>query len=175
MILADGELTLNPWLLGACGFVLGVIIGVVITRIMKPAAEPPAEAPKAAKPSGEPLRLLALLQRDGRLVDFLLEDVQGFSDAQIGSAVRDIHRQCRQALKEHMTLSPILSGEEGESVSVPAGFDPSAIRLTGNVTGQPPFSGALRHHGWRVSELKLAEAPTGADAFVIQPAEVELT
>jgi hypothetical protein len=68
----------------------------------------------------------------------------------------------------------VARGEEGATVTVPSGFDPSAIRLTGNVTGQPPFTGTLRHHGWRANEIKLAKPPAGADPFVVQPAEVEL-
>lgn len=126
------------------------------------------------KPSGEPLRLLALLQREGRLLDFLLEDIQAYPDAQIGAAVRDIHRQCRTALKEHLVLEPVLPQTEGSAVKVPAGFDPSAIRLTGNVTGQPPFQGTLQHHGWRVKEMKLAPPPEGQDQMILMPAEVEL-
>jgi hypothetical protein len=132
----------------------------------KPAAPP--------KPSGAPLRLLAVLQREGRLLDFLLEDIQSYSEAQIGAAVRDIHRQCRVALKEHLDLQPVLSQQEGSTVEIPSGFDPSAVRLTGNVTGQPPFRGTLQHHGWRVKEIKLAPPPEGQDEFVLMPAEVEL-
>jgi len=131
-------------------------------------------APKAAKPSGVPLRFLALLQRDGRLLDFLLEDVQAYPDAQIGAAVRDIHRKCQGALKEHLVLEPVMSQAEGAAVEVPPGFDPSAVRLTGNVTGQPPFRGVLQHHGWRVREIKLAAPPEGQDEMVLMPAEVEI-
>ncbi len=127
-----------------------------------------------AKPSGAPLRLLALLQREGRLLDFLLEDIQVYADLQVGAAVRDIHRQCHTALKEHLVLEPVLPQSEGSPVEVPAGFDPSAIRLVGNVTGQPPFRGTLQHHGWRVKELKLAPSPEGQDEFILMPAEVEL-
>ncbi len=134
----------------------------------------PPEPPKPPKPSGAPLRMLALLQREGRLLDFLLEDIQAYGDDQVGAAVRDIHRQCQQALKEHLVLEPVLPQSEGSQIEVPAGFDPSAIRLTGNVTGQPPFRGALQHHGWRVKEIKLAPPPEGQDEFVLMPAEVEL-
>lgn len=130
--------------------------------------------PPPPKPSGEPLRLLALLQREGRLLDFLLEDIQAYADDQVGAAVRDIHRNCQKALKDHLTLEPVLNGAEGANVDVPAGFDPSAIRLTGNVTGQPPFRGTLQHHGWRAKEIKLAKPPEGQDEFVVHPAEVEL-
>lgn len=127
-----------------------------------------------ARPSGEALRLLALLQREGRLLDFLLEDIQAYGNDQIGAAVRDIHKSCTKAIKDHLVLEPVLKDAEGATVQVPAGFDPSAIRLTGNVTGQPPFRGTLQHHGWRVKELKLAAPAEGQDEFVLQPAEVEL-
>jgi hypothetical protein len=134
----------------------------------------PPPPPPPPKPSGAPLRMLVLLQREGRLVDFLLEDIDAYSNDQVGAAVRDIHRQCQKALNEHLLLAPIFSQGEGEAVQVAAGFDPSTVQLTGNVTGQPPFKGSLKHHGWRVQEIKLAPPPEGQDEFVLQPAEVEL-
>ena len=127
------------------------------------------------KPSAEPLWLLSLLQREGRLLDFLLEDVAGYTNEQIGAAVRDIHRQCKKAIADHLVLEPVMSGTENSQVTVAAGFDPSAIRLTGNVAGQPPFRGNLLHHGWRVREIKLSRPPEGQDQFVVQPAEVEVS
>jgi hypothetical protein len=142
---------------------------------VQPLLAPPPPVPAVPpRPSGAPLRLLALLQREGRLLDFLLEDIQSYPDAQVGAAVRDIHRQCQAALKEHLLLEPVLAQPEGATVEVPAGFDPSAVRLTGNVTGQPPFRGTLQHHGWRVKDLKLAPPPAGQDEFILMPAEVEL-
>lgn len=159
-----------------------LIVGFAVGWFLGRSATPPAvsAAPELAKPkapvkrSGAPVRLLALLQREGRLLDFLLEDIDGYPDAQVGTAVRDIHRGCQKALREHLTLEPILGGQEGEAVTVPAGFDPSAVRLTGNVTGQPPFRGTLNHHGWRVKEMKLGDPPAGQDEFVVAPAEVHL-
>ncbi len=141
---------------------------------VEPLLAPPPKDQETSRPSGLPLRLLALLQREGRLVDFLLENIQAYPDAQIGAAVRDIHRKCQAALKEHLVLEQVLPQSEGAVVEVPAGFDPSAIRLTGNVTGQPPFRGTLQHHGWRVKEIKLGELPAGQDDLVLMPAEVEL-
>jgi hypothetical protein len=135
--------------------------------------EPPPPPPPP-KPSGAPLRLLALLQREGRLIDFLLEDLTQADGEQVVAAVRDIQPKCQRALKEHLALEPVLPQREGDSVEVPPGFDPSAIRLTGNVTGQPPFRGTLLHQGWRVQEIKLAPPPEGQDEFVLQPAEVDL-
>lgn len=157
-------------------FVLGAGVGFAFRKKPAPvveAAAPPAR-PEPKKPTGEPLRLLALLQREGRLLDFLLEDISGYTDAQIGQAVRDIHRGCKKAIDEHLTLERIMAGEEGQSVTVPVGFDPGAIRLTGNVTGQPPFTGTLQHHGWRVKEIRLPEVAAGRDHFVVAPADVTL-
>ena len=144
-----------------------------VAEKVKPLLGPP-EPEKPKKPSAEPLRLLTLLQREGRVLDFFLEDVQGASDEQLGAGVRELHRKAQTVLKEHLVLEPVLPGEENESVEVRPGFDPGAIRLTGNVTGQPPFKGTLKHHGWRVKEYKLAQPPEGQDEFVIFPAEVDL-
>lgn len=165
--------------MAGAGLIVGVAIGFFFgKKAVVPLALPEIprrpSPPPVKKPSGEPLRLLAILQREGRLLDFLLEDIAGYQDAQVGAAVRDIHRGCRKAIEEHVVLERILAGDEGQTVTVPSGFDPAAIRLTGNVTGQPPFTGTLQHHGWRVKELKLPEAGAGRDAFVVAPAEVSL-
>lgn len=136
---------------------------------------PPPPAPMVPlKPSGAPLRVLALLQREGRLLDFLMEDIQAADDQQVGAGVRKIHLDCQNALNKSLVLEPVLRQAEGAGVEVPAGFDPSAIRLVGNVTGQPPFQGTLLHPGWRVKEIKLAPPPEGQDEFILMPAEVEL-
>jgi hypothetical protein len=125
--------------------------------------------------SGADLRVLAVLQRDGRLVDFLQEDIDGYTDEQIGAAVRDIHRGCRKALSDYLTVEPVLAGEEGQPVAISAGFDPAAIRLTGNVGGNPPFRGVLKHHGWRVKSVRLPTLPAARDqTSVLAPAEVEI-
>jgi len=132
-------------------------------------------APKEpAKPSGEPLRILTLMQREGRLVDFLQEDIESLPDDQIGAAVREVHRKCRHTLQEHLVLEPVMPQGEGDRVEVQAGFNPSAIQLTGNVAGQPPFRGTLQHPGWRVKEIKITPPAKEIDEFVLQPAEVEI-
>ncbi len=128
-------------------------------------------------PGGPDLRVLAVLQRDGRLVDFLQEEIDPYTDAQIGAAVRDIHRGCRKALREYLSVEPVLETPEGQDVTVPPGFDPAAIRLTGNVSGDPPFRGVLKHPGWRVKAVHLPALPAvrDASAAVLAPAEVEIT
>ena len=120
------------------------------------------------------LALLALLQREGRLIDFLREPLDGFSDADIGAAARDVHRGCRKVLDQHLSLEPVVPGEEEAKVAVPKGFDPAEIRLIGEAKGEPPLRGTLRHHGWRVVDAKLPALAEGVDRMVIAPAEVEL-
>lgn len=120
------------------------------------------------------VQLLAVLQREGRLLDFLLEDIDSYGDGQIGAAVRDIHRGCRKALSEHVKIAPIRSEPDEAVVRIAAGHDPSQIRLIGQVTGRPPFEGTLRHHGWRTTQMNLSDIPQGHDPTVICPAEVEL-
>src|SRR5258707_8038178 len=112
---------------------------------VEPLLGAPPPPPKPVKPSGAPLRMLAVLQRDGRLLDFLMEDISGATDQQVGFGVRELHKQCQESLKKALDLEPVLNAEQDAEVSVPAGFDPSAIRLTGNVAGEPPFKGILKH------------------------------
>ena len=143
--------------------------------VSKPTA--PAK-PVGDKPSPESLdravQMLALFQRDGRLVDFLTEDVSPYPDGQLGAAVRSIHASCRQVLDRYLKLEPVLSSEEDQPVTVPAGFDPAAIKLIGNVSGEPPLRGLLRHRGWRVTAVNLPSLPQGAGRAIVAPAEVEI-
>ena len=132
------------------------------------APPPPVDRGDAA------LRLLALLQQEGRLVDFLEEDLGPYSDTQIGSAVRAIHGGCRAVLKERLDLAPILPGAEGTTVTVERGFDLAAVRVTGNVRGEPPYQGVLRHPGWRSAAFRLPDSTGDRDYTILAPAEVEV-
>ncbi len=138
-----------------------------------PAAAPaPALPPERINASG--LLLLSLLQREGRLIDFLQENVGSFSDAEVGAAARVVHAGCKKVLAEHFTLEAVLKEAEGATVTLPAGFDAGRIRITGNVAGQPPFRGALKHHGWVASAVCLPSVSETMDSRVLAPAEVEL-
>ncbi|MGE0710554.1 MAG: DUF2760 domain-containing protein [Planctomycetota bacterium] len=119
------------------------------------------------------LALLSWLQREGRLIDFLREDIDEYEDEQVGAAVRAIHKGCRKVLDEALALEPILPGAEESRVEVPAGFDPVQISLTGKVAGDPPFKGTLMHHGWRTTSIKVP-VPETVDTHVLAAAEVEL-
>lgn len=121
------------------------------------------------------VQVLALLQREGRFVDFVREDLATYSDAQIGAASRDVHAGCRRVLERYVTLEAILQGREGEPITVGADqqIDPAALHLVGNVVGQPPFRGTLLHAGWRVVRVSLP--PLAASGrTVVAPAEVEV-
>lgn len=137
------------------------------------APEKPAELPpQRAHASG--LAVLALLQREGRLIDFLQEDVASFSDAEIGAAARVVHSGCRKVVHQYLTLDSVITDTEGSAVTVPVGFDPQRIRLTGNVAGNPPFRGTLKHHGWIASSVRLPAVSPRLEPRIIAPAEVEL-
>jgi hypothetical protein len=147
-----------------------------------PAATPaPVPAPVAAPApalktldTDAALQLLALLQREARLIDFTRESLAGYDDAQIGAAARLVHEGCAKVLREHFDIVPVRSETEGSRVMLPAGFDAAAVKLTGNVTGSAPFTGSLAHRGWRAAEVKLPRLAEGHDARVLAPAEVEL-
>lgn len=152
-----------------------------------PPAQPalPALAPVVVAPPPVPvippdqqwasgLYFLAILQREGRLIDFLMEDVTSFSDADVGAAARVVHQGCRKVLLSAVNPAPAHEGAEGSSVTVPPGFDANRYRLVGNVTGQGPYTGSLKHHGWVAKSVALPELPTAMDPKVLAPAEVEL-
>ena len=141
------------------------------------AAPPPEEKPIEPPPEkthASGLSVLALLQREGRLIDFLKEDVSGFADAEIGAAARVVHAGSRKVLDQYLSLEPVLQEPEGATVNVPAGFNAERIRLTGNVAGDPPFRGALKHHGWVATSIRFPAVSPALDPRVIAPAEVEL-
>jgi hypothetical protein len=137
-----------------------------------PTARGPQPAPPP--PTDPAVQLLALLQRDGRLVDFLCEDLGSYPDDQVGAAVREVHAGCREVLNKYVGLEPIIDGEEGRTTVVQPGFEPAAIKLVGSVAGAPPFTGILRHRGWRASRVTLPALTDEASATVIAPAEVEI-
>ena len=139
-----------------------------------PAAPVPAPPPLKETSPDAALQLLALLQRDARLIDFVGEDLSSYDDAQIGAAARVVHAGCARVLREHFTIEPVRAEAEGTRITLPAGFDAAAVKLTGNVVGQPPFSGTLMHRGWRVAEIRLPRIAEGHDVRVLAPAEVEL-
>lgn len=148
----------------------------IASRVQEALVPPPPIDPEVERKRllGEQLHLLGILQRDGRLLDFLSEDLSGYSDDQIGAAVRDIHRDCQRVVTKYVELTAVIDKEEDSQVVVEKGFDPGRIRLTGNVSGNPPYRGILAHRGWLVKDVRLPDRPEGGDPRVLAPAEVEI-
>lgn len=128
------------------------------------------------KPSSgeEAIYTLTLLQREGRLIDFLKEDISSFEDAQIGAAVRQVHEGCKKVLEKHFSVTSVIDSSEGEQVEVAKDFDPSEYELSGNVNGEPPYKGELRHKGWKAAKVDLPTRQKGRNSAIICPAEVEV-
>lgn len=171
---------------GLSVLVLWLLIHFVGRSAIKKAAPLPAaartrekvsrEAVKEEQQSPSPaIQILSLLQRQGRFIDFIQEDLGAYSDDQVGAAVRNVHQGCKEALAQHLEMKPIMSEEEGAQVTIKPGFDLHAIRLSGNVSGDPPFRGILRHHGWRVVRVDLPKQVGEKEKdWVLAPAEVEV-
>jgi hypothetical protein len=146
-------------------------VAVALGLVPRVAAKPQAAA--ASKTSDGALQLLGILQRDARLVDFLMEDISAYSDDQVGAAVRGIHEQSRKAVMQYLKLSPVIDGVEGAFTKTPA--DAQSVKLTGNV---PPdgraAGGVLRHRGWKVDSVHLPNVPAKTNLSVLAPAELEI-
>jgi hypothetical protein len=130
-------------------------------------------AAEAVAPEGA-LLLLSLLQREGRFVDFVQQDISGFADAEVGAVARVVHAGCRKALTEHARIAPVRSEPEGSRISLDSDYDPAAIKLTGNLSGTGPYRGVLRHRGWQAEAIRLPALVESAGARVLAPAEVEI-
>ncbi|MCG8556601.1 MAG: DUF2760 domain-containing protein [Proteobacteria bacterium] len=148
-------------------------------------ARAPDDGPKPPEAAPQPVvlreatpdaacQLLAVLQREGRFVDFVMESLDAADDADVGAAARVVHDGCRKAIAEHIDIESIRSEQEGETITLEQGFDASRVRVTGRVTGEAPFTGTLSHKGWRVRRVTLPSMSKDHDATVLTPAEVEL-
>lgn len=137
----------------------------------EPAPEPAATGEVDPTPA---YQILAILQREGRFIDFLQEDVTDFDDADVGAAARVVHEGCKRAIEQYVTVAPVRTEAEDSPITLPPGFDPVRNRVTGNVTGEPPYRGRLAHPGWQVTALDLPTVAAGHDASVLAPAEIEI-
>ena len=136
----------------------------------------PVAAPLVNQANSEVVNFLAILQERGRFVDFLMDDITAYSDAQVGAAGRVLHEGCKAVLLEHFGIRPMREEDEGTKITIPTGYAPDDYRLVGKITGEAPFTGTLVHHGWRVEWVKLPRLlRASADRLpAIAPAEVEL-
>ena len=169
-----------------------VLLGQAFATQVGGLLEGPTAAPKVVAPSApsqtttsrrpaavgrnDALTLLASLQREARFVDLVQEPLAEYSDEQIGAAARDVLRSCAEVLRRMFELQPVVAEPENAQVETPTHPSAGRYRLTGNVTGQPPFRGRLTHHGWEATKCELPQWSGDADAArVVAPAEVELS
>ena len=154
-----------------------VLIGLLLPARQKPpSSKPQAEPARAAPPAPEIVSFLAMLQEKGRLVDFLMDNINPYNDAQVGAAARVVHAGCKRALQEHFSIHPLRTEDEGSTVQVPVGYAPDEYRLVGKIAGQAPFSGVLVHRGWKTDMVTLPQLLPSAPGQLpaIAPAEVEV-
>ncbi len=152
------------------------IVEVEVEKIVEKIVPGPAPEPVILKEStpDAALQLLGLLQQDARFIDFIKEDISQYGDADIGAAARVVHEGCNQTFKDHFKLQAIRTEMENSTITVPEGFDPSKIRLTGNIVGNAPFTGTLVHKGWEITDVQLPQITEGHNVHVVAAAEVEL-
>jgi len=149
-------------------------LGLVRRGAPKPKSAPAAPAaPAAPRASDGALQMLAILQRDSRLIDFIMEDVAAYSDEQVGAAVRGLHDQARESLARYVKLVPVIDGVEG-TFTKPAVTDPAAVKFVGNVPAGKPSGGLLRHKGWRAGKIDLPPLNPKQDSTIVAPAEIEI-
>lgn len=177
----------NPSLMSRISIALGAFFKIIAdssfaARVRaldaqpEPAETPPAPAAPALQQAAPDaaLQLLGLLQREARFIDFIQEDIAGYADADVGAASRVVHEGCRKVLRENFEMSPVRDEAEGSRVTLAEGFDAAANRITGNVVGEPPFSGTVTHRGWQVVDIRLPSIAASHDLRILAPAEVEL-
>jgi hypothetical protein len=157
-------------------------------RLLKDRAPKPEPAPApAALEAGadretlaeaQVLHFLGRLQEKGRLVDFVMDDIAPYSNEQVGAAARIVHQGCREALESGFSFEPVHGGPEGETVTLAEDFDARAFRLVGKVPERPPFTGTLRHRGWKASRVSLprltGDIRDASARRIVAPAEVEI-
>ncbi len=141
-------------------------------RPAKPVAKPAPVVPKPSAAEGA-LQLLGILQRDGRMLDFFLEDVSPYTDEQVGNAVRGVHTPVKETLERFFKFAPVIDGVEGTSVQAPS-KDPAMVKFIGNLTAAPPSGGVLRHRGWQVTKVDFPAFPASQNLKLIAPAELEI-
>jgi hypothetical protein len=165
---------LHRLLLAFRSFFSVLLHGKLDGELMKALGLSPPPPPKADFTDGA-VEMVSFLQRDARLVDFLMEDISGYDDEQVGAAVRTLHDQCRDSLSRYFQLAPVIDGVEGTFSSLagtPAAQNPALVKFLGNVPAGVPQGGVLRHKGWMARKVDLPVPARGLD--VIAPAEIEI-
>ncbi len=141
----------------------------------KPAAESPKPIPPEIPVRSDAISLIAALQREARLLDIVTESLDGYSDAQIGAAAKEVLRDTGAVIDRMFGLQPLTTVEDGAHFETPDKFDAAMYRLTGNVSGEAPFRGTVNHHGWQATKCDVPQWNGEKEsALVIAPIELEI-
>ncbi len=141
----------------------------------QPLRPAPVERPQPKPSRSDAITLLAALQREARLLDIVKEPLDGYSDAQIGAAARDVLKNSAAVIERMFALEPLTDAEDGTPLSTPSDFDPSEYRLTGKVAGSGPFSGTVAHHGWKATRCDVPQWSGKTEtALIVAPVELEV-
>lgn len=188
-LLVPGLEDIHPWVpLISLAIALYLLIQGVFLLKKSPPEAPSSEAAPSAPETPAPkerereidahvVHFLGLLQDKGRFIDFVMDDITSYDNEQVGAAARVVHQGCSQVIKEHLTIAPVHTAEEGAAVTLEKGYDPARFRAIGKLAGSPPFNGTLLHRGWKADKVdlpRLAEKPAAEADLVIAPAEVEV-
>lgn len=139
----------------------------------KPAASPPAPA-KPTSARSDALTLLSTLQREARFLDLVGEPLDEFSDAQVGSAARQVIADVRKTLKRMFDIQPLEPREEGSSIEIVRPASPSRLHIIGRGSEQAT-RGTLVHRGWKAEQCQTPTwNGTKEDALVLSPVEIEV-
>lgn len=137
--------------------------------------EAPKPTPKPAPSRSDAISLLAALQREARLLDIVKESLDEYSDAQVGSAARDVLKDSGKVIERMFGIEPLTQTADGSPLETPASFDPAEFRLTGNVAGEAPFSGTVAHHGWKATRCEVPQwSGKKSAAMIVAPVELEI-
>ncbi|MCC9644226.1 DUF2760 domain-containing protein [Rhodopirellula sp. JC740] len=136
------------------------------------AEQKPVVAAKPKSAQSEAIALLAALQRDARFVDLIQEDLDRFSDEQIGAAARPCLKACRQTLDRLVAIKPLVDAADGDVIAVDETASAARVRWVGESSGASQAK--LVRKGWEATKVQLpAWSGSDDDAKVISPNQVE--
>lgn len=147
----------------------------VVTETVEVIREVPTPAPALDSVSVDgAYQVLQLMQHEARFIDFLQENIDQYSDAEVGAASRQVHKGCHKVLAQNFVIKPVHTAQENSRVEVPADYDNKQIQLEGQVMGKGPYTGTLIHPGWQVVESNLPKVSSTDGLNIIAPAQVEV-
>ena len=117
---------------------------------------------------------IMLLQKHARLIDFIYENIDDYSDEEIGAGARVVHQGCQKVFKEYIKIEPLHAQQEDSLVTLEEGFNTKEVKLTGNISGTPPFKGKLIHRGWKITQINLPQSTDTQSSLIVAPTEIEL-